>query len=148
VWGNTMHHIAEWLENNSVPLFLNEPMQDAAVLCCCVCRLFDCVLCDQVTSSAKKKRSVGSSHIHQTPEGAFFDLQRNAWQVGGATVCWTRSFSHFCPVCVCGGGGGGGGAGLGFVWGGGESSAQGFCVGLAGLPDYKASGPASLNTWQ
>lgn len=35
----------------------------------------------QVTSSAKKQRSVGSTHIHQTPEGAFFDLQRNAWQV-------------------------------------------------------------------
>jgi hypothetical protein len=35
----------------------------------------------KVTSSAKKKRDVRSSHIHQTPEGAFFDLQRNAWQV-------------------------------------------------------------------
>jgi hypothetical protein len=36
----------------------------------------------QVTSSAKKKRDPRSSHIHQTPEGAFYDLQRNAWQVG------------------------------------------------------------------
>eukprot|EP00775_Hariotina_reticulata_P001592 gene1592-1932_t len=35
----------------------------------------------KVTSSAKKKRDPRSSHIHQTPEGAFFDLQRNAWQV-------------------------------------------------------------------
>lgn len=35
----------------------------------------------QVTSSAKKKCEPGSTHIHQTPEGAFYDLQRNAWQV-------------------------------------------------------------------
>ena len=35
----------------------------------------------QVTSSAKKKRDPASTHIHQTPEGAFYDLQRNAWQV-------------------------------------------------------------------
>ncbi|WIA22182.1 hypothetical protein OEZ85_004516 [Tetradesmus obliquus] len=35
----------------------------------------------KVTSSAKKKRDPRSSHIHQTPEGAFYDLQRNAWQV-------------------------------------------------------------------
>jgi hypothetical protein len=35
----------------------------------------------QVTSSAKKKRSPDSTRIHQTPEGAFYDLQRNAWQV-------------------------------------------------------------------
>eukprot|EP00879_Flechtneria_rotunda_P005108 GHRR01005389.1.p1 GENE.GHRR01005389.1~~GHRR01005389.1.p1 ORF type:complete len:883 (+),score=260.17 GHRR01005389.1:598-3246(+) len=35
----------------------------------------------KVTSSAKKKRDPRSPHIHQTPEGAFYDLQRNAWQV-------------------------------------------------------------------
>lgn len=35
----------------------------------------------QVTSSAKKQRDPKSQHIHQTPEGAFYDLQRNAWQV-------------------------------------------------------------------
>lgn len=35
----------------------------------------------KVTSSAKKKRVPGSTKIHQTPEGAFYDLQRNGWQV-------------------------------------------------------------------
>lgn len=39
-------------------------------------------VCLQVTSSAKKQRSPDSTRIHQTPEGAFYDLQRNAWQVG------------------------------------------------------------------
>jgi hypothetical protein len=49
----------------------------------------------QVTSSAKKKRDPRSSHIHQTPEGAFYDLQRNAWQVRavGAVL-----FCLFCDV--------------------------------------------------
>lgn len=48
---------------------------------------YQCVLCVpghctlQVTSSAKKQRSPDSTRIHQTPEGAFYDLQRNAWQV-------------------------------------------------------------------
>lgn len=40
-----------------------------------------CLLPVQVTSSAKKKRELDSTRIHQTPEGAFYDLQRNAWQV-------------------------------------------------------------------
>jgi hypothetical protein len=41
----------------------------------------DVCLYMQVTSSAKKKREPDSTRIHQTPEGAFYDLQRNAWQV-------------------------------------------------------------------
>jgi hypothetical protein len=45
------------------------------------------LLCLQVTSSAKKKRSPDSTRIHQTPEGAFYDLQRNAWQVSLRLDC-------------------------------------------------------------
>lgn len=45
------------------------------------------VLPPQVTSSAKKKREPDSTRIHQTPEGAFFDLQRNAWQVRSLSSC-------------------------------------------------------------
>lgn len=36
----------------------------------------------KVTSSAKKRREPGSARIAQTPDGSFYDLQRNAWQVG------------------------------------------------------------------
>lgn len=32
----------------------------------------------RVTSSAKRKRSPGSLKIHQTPDGSFLDLMRNA----------------------------------------------------------------------
>lgn len=32
----------------------------------------------RVTSSAKRKRQPGSLKIHQTPDGSFFDLMRNA----------------------------------------------------------------------
>ena len=35
----------------------------------------------QVTSSAKKKREPGSLKISQTPDGSFYDLQRNAWHL-------------------------------------------------------------------
>ncbi|GAX76097.1 hypothetical protein CEUSTIGMA_g3540.t1 [Chlamydomonas eustigma] len=35
----------------------------------------------KVTSSAKKKREPGSTKISQTPDGSFFDLQRNAWHL-------------------------------------------------------------------
>jgi hypothetical protein len=50
------------------------------------------VLCTyQVTSSAKKKRDPGSTRISQTPDGSFYDLQRNAWhllqQCGVKQVC-------------------------------------------------------------
>ena len=32
----------------------------------------------QVTSSAKRKLKPGSTHVHQTPDGSFYDLQQNA----------------------------------------------------------------------
>ncbi len=32
----------------------------------------------QVTSSAKRKLKPGSDQVHQTPDGSFLDLQRNA----------------------------------------------------------------------
>ena len=32
----------------------------------------------KVTSSAKKRRTPGSTKVSQTPDGSFFDLQRNA----------------------------------------------------------------------
>jgi hypothetical protein len=51
-------------------------------------------LFSQVTSSAKKKRDPRSSTIHQTPEGAFYDLQRNAWQVQCSCLYW------FTVVCA------------------------------------------------
>ncbi len=35
----------------------------------------------KVTSSAKKKREPGSTRISQTPDGSFYDLQRNAWHL-------------------------------------------------------------------
>lgn len=35
----------------------------------------------KVTSSAKKRREPGSARIAQTPDGSFYDLQRNAWQI-------------------------------------------------------------------
>lgn len=35
----------------------------------------------KVTSSAKKKREPGSTKISQTPDGSFYDLQRNAWHL-------------------------------------------------------------------
>ncbi|GFR51311.1 hypothetical protein Agub_g13676 [Astrephomene gubernaculifera] len=35
----------------------------------------------KVTSSAKKRRAPGSSRIAQTPDGSFYDLTRNAWQL-------------------------------------------------------------------
>ncbi len=35
----------------------------------------------KVTSSAKKRREPGSTRIHQTPDGSFYDLMRNGWQV-------------------------------------------------------------------
>ena len=35
----------------------------------------------KVTSSAKKRREPGSNRIHQTPDGSFYDLMRNGWQV-------------------------------------------------------------------
>ncbi len=35
----------------------------------------------KVTSSAKKQRTPGSTRIAQTPDGSFYDLQRNAWQL-------------------------------------------------------------------
>ncbi|KAI8474308.1 MAG: hypothetical protein J3K34DRAFT_465788 [Monoraphidium minutum] len=35
----------------------------------------------KVTSSAKKRRTPGSTRIHQTPDGSFYDLMRNGWQV-------------------------------------------------------------------
>ncbi|GLC45555.1 hypothetical protein PLESTB_001205700 [Pleodorina starrii] len=35
----------------------------------------------KVTSSAKKRRQPGSPRIAQTPDGSFYDLQRNAWQL-------------------------------------------------------------------
>lgn len=35
----------------------------------------------KVTSSAKKRREPGSTRINQTPDGSFFDLQRNAWHL-------------------------------------------------------------------
>ena len=34
-----------------------------------------------ITSSAKKRREPGSTRIHQTPDGSFYDLMRNGWQV-------------------------------------------------------------------
>lgn len=34
-----------------------------------------------MTSSAKKRREPGSSKISQTPDGSFYDLQRNAWHL-------------------------------------------------------------------
>lgn len=34
-----------------------------------------------MTSSAKKRREPGSTRISQTPDGSFFDLQRNAWHL-------------------------------------------------------------------
>uniref|UniRef100_A0A7S3QX17 UGP3-like C-terminal hexapeptide repeats domain-containing protein n=1 Tax=Dunaliella tertiolecta TaxID=3047 RepID=A0A7S3QX17_DUNTE len=35
----------------------------------------------KVTSSAKKRREQGSTKISQTPDGSFYDLQRNAWHL-------------------------------------------------------------------
>ncbi|KAJ9518576.1 hypothetical protein QJQ45_018602 [Haematococcus lacustris] len=35
----------------------------------------------KVTSSAKKRRQPGSTRISQTPDGSFYDLQRNAWHL-------------------------------------------------------------------
>ncbi|KAG2483473.1 hypothetical protein HYH03_017656 [Edaphochlamys debaryana] len=35
----------------------------------------------KVTSSAKKRHEPGSARIAQTPDGSFYDLQRNAWQI-------------------------------------------------------------------
>eukprot|EP00955_Chlamydomonas_euryale_P045004 353034-Chlamydomonas_euryale.AAC.1 len=35
----------------------------------------------KVTSSAKKRREPGSLKISQTPDGSFYDLQRNAWHL-------------------------------------------------------------------
>jgi hypothetical protein len=32
----------------------------------------------QVTSSAKRKLKPGSTKVHQTPDGSFYDLQQNA----------------------------------------------------------------------
>lgn len=37
----------------------------------------------QVTSSAKRKLKPGSTHVHQTPDGSFLDLQRNAAELLG-----------------------------------------------------------------
>ena len=34
-----------------------------------------------MTSSAKKKLEPGSLKISQTPDGSFYDLQRNAWHL-------------------------------------------------------------------
>ncbi len=48
-------------------------------VCVCVCCVCVCVL--QVTSSAKKKRDPTSTRISQTPDGSFYDLQRNAWHL-------------------------------------------------------------------
>lgn len=35
----------------------------------------------RTTSSAKRKANPGATHIHQTPDGSFYDLQRNARDV-------------------------------------------------------------------
>lgn len=35
----------------------------------------------KVTSSAKKRRQAGSTRIHQTPDGSFYDLMRNGWHL-------------------------------------------------------------------
>jgi hypothetical protein len=51
---------------------------------CVPCRLSTFLVSNmrrKVTSSAKKKREPGSARIAQTPDGSFYDLQRNAWQV-------------------------------------------------------------------
>lgn len=38
----------------------------------------------QVTSSAKRKLKPGSTQVHQTPDGSFLDLQRNAAELLGS----------------------------------------------------------------
>ena len=59
----------------------------------------------KVTSSAKRQRKPGSTHIHQTPDGSFYDLQRNAAdllalcgihapEVRVAVVVWGRGARH------------------------------------------------------
>jgi len=63
-----------------------------------------------VTSSAKKRREPGSTRIHQTPDGSFYDLMRNGWQV------LQRCGMRYVPeVRFLWGGGYGGRGGWGWV---------------------------------
>ena len=51
---------------------------------------------NKVTSSAKKKLQRGSLRIAQTPEGAFYDLHRNGWEV--LQRCGMKHLPDVAPV--------------------------------------------------
>ena len=56
------------------PLAASNSLLDGVTLFCCRRPSAN----PQITSSAKRQRQPGSTKIHQTPDGSFFDLMRNA----------------------------------------------------------------------
>lgn len=59
----------------------------------------------QVTSSAKRKLQPGSTQVHQTPDGSFYDLQQNAAEMLGTHCGWEVPEVGGCVWvggCVCG----------------------------------------------
>ena len=77
----------------------------------------------QVTSSAKRKLKAGSTQVHQTPDGSFYDLQHNARDM--LTTHCGMQVPEVRPGCV-------GQLGVAGV-GSGEAAEAGFDGGWVGL---------------
>ncbi|GIL54243.1 hypothetical protein Vafri_9817 [Volvox africanus] len=73
---STMQNLADYLTDQ-----FDRPMGQQELAATQLSTFFVSNLRRKVTSSAKKRRQPGSTRIAQTPDGSFYDLQRNAWQI-------------------------------------------------------------------
>ncbi|GIL74006.1 hypothetical protein Vretimale_5061 [Volvox reticuliferus] len=73
---STMQNLADYLTDK-----FDRPMGPQELAATQLSTFFVSNLRRKVTSSAKKRRQPGSARIAQTPDGSFYDLQRNAWQI-------------------------------------------------------------------
>ncbi|GLI61415.1 hypothetical protein VaNZ11_003610 [Volvox africanus] len=73
---STMQNLADYLTDR-----FDRPMGPQELAATQLSTFFVSNLRRKVTSSAKKRRQPGSARIAQTPDGSFYDLQRNAWQI-------------------------------------------------------------------